>query len=183
MATHSSIPAWRIPWTEKPGGLQSVGLQKSQAWLKRLSMHVGSCCHTGGTCGLEPPAESERQNSGCSQHYLCCDNCSLVSTEAESRSHWRKLKRAIYRGPCLQATLPVWVPRAHLLSLKPSLLSRGLRVVHINFSKPHKHILGQVQLLPLLHEWSAASFFFFNLKFFLILKKILKIFWLKHTGS
>ena len=22
MATHSSIPAWRIPWTEKPGGLQ-----------------------------------------------------------------------------------------------------------------------------------------------------------------
>ena len=28
MATHSSIPAWRIPWTEEPGGLQSIGLQK-----------------------------------------------------------------------------------------------------------------------------------------------------------
>ena len=25
MATHSSIPAWRIPWTEKPRGLQSIG--------------------------------------------------------------------------------------------------------------------------------------------------------------
>ena len=25
MATHSSILAWRIPWTEKPGGLQSMG--------------------------------------------------------------------------------------------------------------------------------------------------------------
>ena len=25
MATHSSILAWRIPWTEKPGGLQSTG--------------------------------------------------------------------------------------------------------------------------------------------------------------
>ena len=25
MATHSSIPAWRIPWTEEPGGLQSIG--------------------------------------------------------------------------------------------------------------------------------------------------------------
>ena len=25
MATHSSIPAWRIPWTEEPGGLQSRG--------------------------------------------------------------------------------------------------------------------------------------------------------------
>ena len=26
MATHSSILAWRIPWTEEPGGLQSMGL-------------------------------------------------------------------------------------------------------------------------------------------------------------
>jgi len=25
MATHSSILAWRIPWTEEPGGLQSIG--------------------------------------------------------------------------------------------------------------------------------------------------------------
>ena len=29
MATHSSILAWRTPWTEKPGRLQSVGSQKS----------------------------------------------------------------------------------------------------------------------------------------------------------
>ena len=28
MATHSSILAWRIPWTDKPGGLQSMGSQK-----------------------------------------------------------------------------------------------------------------------------------------------------------
>ena len=28
MATHYSIPAWRIPWTEEPGGLQSTGLQR-----------------------------------------------------------------------------------------------------------------------------------------------------------
>ena len=28
MATHSSILAWRIPWTEEPGRLQSMGLQK-----------------------------------------------------------------------------------------------------------------------------------------------------------
>ena len=28
MATHSSILAWRIPWTEEPGGLQSIGLQR-----------------------------------------------------------------------------------------------------------------------------------------------------------
>ena len=33
MATHSSILAWRIPWTEEPGGLQSMGVTKSQTRL------------------------------------------------------------------------------------------------------------------------------------------------------
>ena len=28
MTTHSSIPAWGIPWTEEPGGLQSTGSQR-----------------------------------------------------------------------------------------------------------------------------------------------------------
>ena len=28
MATHSSVLAWKIPWTEKPGGLQSMGSQR-----------------------------------------------------------------------------------------------------------------------------------------------------------
>ena len=28
MATHSSILAWRIPWTEEPGGVQSIGSQR-----------------------------------------------------------------------------------------------------------------------------------------------------------
>ena len=28
MAAHSNIPAWRIPWTEEPGGLQSMGFQR-----------------------------------------------------------------------------------------------------------------------------------------------------------
>jgi len=33
MATHSSILAWKIPWTEEPGRLQSMGLQRSWAQL------------------------------------------------------------------------------------------------------------------------------------------------------
>ena len=28
MATHAHIPAWEIPWTEEPGGLQSMGSQR-----------------------------------------------------------------------------------------------------------------------------------------------------------
>ena len=36
MATHSSILAWRIPWIEEPGGLQSMGSKESDA-TERLS--------------------------------------------------------------------------------------------------------------------------------------------------
>ena len=40
MATHSSILAWKAPWREEPGGLQSMGSQ-SRTQLKRLSMQAG----------------------------------------------------------------------------------------------------------------------------------------------
>ena len=40
MVTHSSIPEWRIPWTEEPAGLQSTGLSaKSWTQLKLLSTY------------------------------------------------------------------------------------------------------------------------------------------------
>ena len=38
MGTHSSVLAWRIPWTEEPGGLQSTG-SESRTRLKQLSTH------------------------------------------------------------------------------------------------------------------------------------------------
>ena len=40
MATHSSVLAWRIPWTEEPGRLQSTGLQES-GMTEWLSTHTG----------------------------------------------------------------------------------------------------------------------------------------------
>ena len=40
MATHSSILAWRIPWTEEPGGLQSIGLQRvGHDWTAKHTVH------------------------------------------------------------------------------------------------------------------------------------------------
>ena len=35
--THSSILVWRIPWTEKPGGLQSMGCQKKSDMTQQLT--------------------------------------------------------------------------------------------------------------------------------------------------
>ena len=43
MTIHSSILAWRTLWTEEPGVLQSIGLQRVVYNLKLLSMHQYSC--------------------------------------------------------------------------------------------------------------------------------------------
>ena len=44
MATHSCILAWRIPWTEEPGGLQSTGVAKRDT-TERLHFHFpGAIC-------------------------------------------------------------------------------------------------------------------------------------------
>ena len=40
IATYSSILAWRIPWTEEPGGLQSMGLQRVRHGLATSLMKV-----------------------------------------------------------------------------------------------------------------------------------------------
>ena len=48
MATHSSILAWRIPWTEELGGLQSMGSQRVDM-TERLSTHIGRCGPLSGS--------------------------------------------------------------------------------------------------------------------------------------
>ena len=50
MATHSNILAWRIPWTEDPGGLQSLGLQ-SRTQLSKYTCYV-MFSHWGPESGL-----------------------------------------------------------------------------------------------------------------------------------
>ena len=45
MATHSSILAWRIPWTEEPGGLESMGSQIfGHDCVTKQSFNNISCC-------------------------------------------------------------------------------------------------------------------------------------------
>ena len=39
MAIYFSILTWRVPWTEEPGGLQSMGLQKSRTQLSDQHFH------------------------------------------------------------------------------------------------------------------------------------------------
>ena len=60
MTTHSSIFSWRIPWTEEPGRLQSVGLQRvGHNWATNTHTHTHThtltlqCSGTGSITGRE----------------------------------------------------------------------------------------------------------------------------------
>ena len=52
MASHSSILAWRIPWTEEPGGLQSMGSQESDT-IEWLTHNITQCFHPWVATGFE----------------------------------------------------------------------------------------------------------------------------------
>ena len=47
MATHSSILAWRIPWTEEPGGLQSTGVTKEFITNEQLTLSLSAASSPG----------------------------------------------------------------------------------------------------------------------------------------
>ena len=62
MATHSSVLAWRTPWTEKPGRLQSIGSQRIR--------HHSQMHHSNSGCYCVSPAStlSARWDLGCPGH-------------------------------------------------------------------------------------------------------------------
>ena len=53
MATHSSILAWRSPWTEEPGGLQSIGLQR----VRDDCRDIAHTCSYGQGCKYKCPRQ------------------------------------------------------------------------------------------------------------------------------
>ena len=53
MATHSRVLAWRIPWTEEPGGLQSTGIQRSPQGCKVSDMTEWLNTHARTPCCLD----------------------------------------------------------------------------------------------------------------------------------
>ena len=84
MATHSSTLAWKIPWTEEPGGLQSMGSQRVRhTWATSLSLslhfHIHKHVHN---CMLvkEHLEECKKENKNEKKHLKTmsfCHSCSF----------------------------------------------------------------------------------------------------------
>ena len=101
MATHSSTLAWKIPWTEEPGRLQSMGSKESDT-TERLHFHFSLSCIGGGNgnplqCScLESPR----------------DGGAWWAAVYEVAQSWTRLKRlsssrALYSTPTQSASLSV----------------------------------------------------------------------------
>ena len=94
MATHSSVLSWRIPWTEEPGRLQSMGsLRVGHDWATSLSLFT--FMHWRGKWQPTPvflPGESHRQRS--------LVGCHLWS-RTESDMNWSDLAAAFICIPNL----------------------------------------------------------------------------------
>ena len=74
MATHSSILAWRIPWTEEPGKLQSIGSQ-------RVGHDRSDFVHTHACCPSRILVPRARENS---RKNLC-----LLTLKPPGKESWR----------------------------------------------------------------------------------------------
>ena len=67
MATHSSIPAWEIPWTEGPDRLQSMGLQKN---LAQISDQTTTTDYSKGNKDKDTPIEASFPTNKCRQLFV-----------------------------------------------------------------------------------------------------------------
>ena len=110
MVTHSSILTWRIPWTEMPGGLQSMGSQ-------RVRHDWSNWAHTS------IQAESKWKTPGWGKriHEGCKSRISLVSSMdavASFKLLWKVSNSQIHREPN-ELTMPEWEPAIPVLTSLP----------------------------------------------------------------
>ena len=145
MATHSSIHAWKIQWTEKPGRLQSMGLQRvrhhrvtKQAQHRKLLHFVLS--PTGFpqcACGKESPWQfriGKRQGldtlvgrspgvGNCNPfQYSCLENykgrgalLAILNEATKSQTQLSILKHTDYPQYCKIALLPITLSRKYVV--------------------------------------------------------------------
>ena len=121
-ATHSSLLTWRIPWTEEPGRLQSVGSQRLKSWL------IGKDSDAGRDWRQEEKGTTEDEMAGW-HHWLdghesewtlgvgdgqgglvCCDSWGCKETRL---SDWSELNWNDFHFKTLQFSF--WWKEEHIL--------------------------------------------------------------------
>ena len=127
MATHSSTLAWRIPWREEPGGLQSMGSQRvGHDWATSLSLSVdcrNTCFGFWSKDGLKRIRDVWLEGIGLSVNFriwvwrqsktnysvinsLAALKCSLTSVKCK---YWAPLVSSVVKNlPAMQEKQEMW---------------------------------------------------------------------------
>ena len=135
LATHSRILAWKIPWTEEPGGLWCIGLHRIRHYWSDLALALLTGCGCGCFVGIWPVRGGDRNLRRLIQLWT-------AQTPDHNARH-----RALIQSPLL----PSWIERpAQFLNLVPELRyqsleqkerwseRRGARPTHATYCKQEK---------------------------------------------
>ena len=138
MATHSSILAWRIPWTEEPGGLQSMG--------SHTVRHEQATEHTHTHRGLGPHIKNTKQNQKVKQKQ-CCNKFNRLL----KNSPYQKNKNKIPLKNSFQTVIYVHIFQYFIPLLKAK--NRFIQLAHLPCPPSTEDITGPgsntlIHLLP-----------------------------------
>ena len=109
MATHSSILAWRIPWTEEFGGLQSLGLQRVGHFqnVKDLLLKQSHCCGRGEAWTRQGEKDDRDTSSSC----LLFEKWRLIGQKTQQLSpEWEDIMevKVLYHLTCRKFSLDIY---------------------------------------------------------------------------
>ena len=156
MAPHSSTLFWKIPWTEEPGGLQSMGsLRVGQDWMTSLSFSL-SCIGEGNGNPLQCSClENPRDGGAC---------WAAVYGVAQSRTRLKRLSSS--SNPVPNKPIRVIFPTMSFHYFCISALQ--IRSLIPFFQIPHIYINILYLFFSLTHFSSSHISNFFNIAFFVM---------------
>ena len=119
MATHSSTLAWKIPWMEEPGGLQSMGLQRvGHDWETSLHFVTREKLVSWSGCRLEKNFQMWNRMRG---KYSLLQWEMLLEREVSSRENWQQGSLVHFYAQGTRSGIVVgmwvicWLDKAHIL--------------------------------------------------------------------
>ena len=189
MGTHSSTLAWKIPWTEEPGRLQSMGSQRvGHDWATSLSFFT--FMHWRRKWEPTPvflPGESWGQGSlvGCRLWGHTELDTTLLEKKEGGRLFWFKTNKQIYLSPlafwdCLLQIFQWNLPQDIFLQLPSSHQKQGrgrpgCAIHQRNWILKNK---DPTQFCPFASQFFPSAFFLFSLKqhfFYIWLSLVLEL--------
>ena len=113
MATHSSILAWRIPWTEEPGGLQSIGSHRVRYNWSDLAQHSTTASHTVFPMGLLRDRFGRKENPARTPWGFCTASIFLCVILPGHMSVHTEVQLLICSGASSSSFTGLWASQWH----------------------------------------------------------------------